>query len=233
MKRLVTLSLSIFLAFGLVVSGGLYDVYAEHPDYQVKLASVSGPDVRPQKSVPNVKQKPEPEERALINQPIITTAVPMAQPIAQPQNAAVDMSNHLEIPGIGVYRAVQTVGLNNSGEIDVPSSNVGLWNGGAQPGQNGVVFLDGHVFGVFANLKNTSVGSIFSLTWGGVVYHYRVADVQTYSLSQLNQTSNGIWSGILYKPVGGAKGLNIMTCAGQPQGNTYSHRTVVYAYQVN
>jgi sortase (surface protein transpeptidase) len=136
------------------------------------------------------------------------------------------------MPSIGVYRAVQTVGINAAGEIDVPASNVGLWNGGAQPGQNGVVFLDGHVFGVFANLKNTPVGSEFSLTWGGVVYRYRVANNQTYSLDYLRQTSNGVWASMLYTPVGGPKGLNIMTCAGSPQGNTYSHRTVVYAYQI-
>jgi hypothetical protein len=41
-----------------------------------------------------------------------------------------------------------------------------------------------------------------------------------------------LWHSILYNPVGGARGLNIMTCAGSPIGNTYTHRTVVFAYQI-
>ena len=226
MKRLLTLFASIFVAAGLVLSGGLYDVYAATPDYRVELNAVAKTEITP--------EKPEKLEKlAVVEQPVVTV-VPtyVAAPVVS-RDIGPDLSNHLEMPSIGVYRAVQTVGLNGVGEIDVPASNVGLWNGGAMPGQNGVVFLDGHVFGVFSNLKNTPVGSEFSLTWGGTVYRYRVANNQTYSIEYLQQTTNGVWAGILQTPTGGPRGLNIMTCAGQPQGNTYSHRTVVYAYQIS
>jgi len=233
MRKLLNIFISLFIATGLVVSGGLYDVYAETSDYEVQITEVAKTEVTPvepkkiEAVVEEITQSTEPVYTA----PVATTTPVYTAPIAQ--NTGPDLSNHLEMPSIGVNSAVQWVGLNSKGEIDVPASSVGMWNGGVSPGQNGVVFLDGHVFGVFSNLRNTPVGSEFSLTWGGVVYRYRVSQNSTYALSDLNNTSNGIWRGILYTPVGGTKGLNIMTCAGYPQGSTYSHRTVVYAYQIN
>jgi len=218
MKRFSRLFFSVFITVGLVASGSLYDVYAETPDYPLEFSAV-------------MKTEAELVEPAFVEQPVVNTMVRI-NTVPSTETVGPDMSNHLEIPGIGVYRAVQIVGLNAIGEIDVPATNVGLWDGGAMPGQNGVVFLDGHVFGVFSNLRSLPIGSQFSLTWGGVVYQYRVADNQTYSLDYLSQTTNGVWADILKKPVSGTRGLNVMTCAGQPQGNTYSHRTVVYAYQI-
>jgi len=234
-NRFIKFFLSLTIAATLLVSGNLYDVYAESEDYTVAFNEVTRTGIEPKIPIKVEDATTQQSVSTVSRSPDITTSTPSPQPVVSVANTppAVDLSNHLEMPSIGVYRSVITVGLNSAGEIDVPSSNVGLWNGGAQPGQPGVVFLDGHLFGVFTNLKNTTVGSEFSLTWSDVVYRYRVSDNRTYSLEDLNQTSNGIWASILRTPVGGSNGLNIMTCAGQPTGNTYSHRTIVYAYQIN
>ena len=228
MKGLFKLFASLFVAITLVLAGGLFDVYAETPKYETEFSAVKKTEKEILKT--NIEENPKTIEE-VINPNVIpspTYVAPQTTPVSVP-----DLSNHLEMPSIGVYKAVQTVGINSAGEIDVPASNIGLWTSGAQPGQNGVVFLVGHVFGVFTSLKNTQVGSEFSLTWNGLIYRYRVIDNKTYSIDYLNQTTNGVWAGILNTPKGGSKGLNIMTCAGQPQGNTYSHRTVIYAYQIN
>jgi prepilin-type processing-associated H-X9-DG protein len=230
MKKVVELVFSLVMAAGSVISGGLWDVYAENPVYEPEFGVVRGTEV----AVTAAEPEPEPEAEAVEAAPVSVVAAPAASVVSTPPRVTgPDLSNHLEMPGFGVNSAVSFVGINAAGEIDVPGNHVGMWNGGAMPGQAGVVFLDGHVFGVFSSLRNSAVGSEFSLTWGGVVYRYRVAQRETYSIDYLRNAANGVWAGILRTPVGGVRGLNIMTCAGVPQGNTYSQRTVVFAYQVD
>jgi sortase (surface protein transpeptidase) len=167
---------------------------------------------------------PEPEAvPAELVAPVIQRAA--APPVAQA------LHNHLEISAIGLNANVSPVAINGKGEIDVPAAGVGLWNGGAQPGGLGNVFLDGHVYGVFRNLHGLGAGQTIQLTWNERNYNYRVVSNSTYSLDELLANGGALWSNILYNAPSG-KGLTIMTCAGSPMGATYSHRTVVKAVEI-
>lgn len=139
--------------------------------------------------------------------------------------------NNLRIPAIAVNSSAYSVGINSLGEIAVPDSGVGLWNGGAMPGHSGNVFLNGHVFSVFSDLKNLVPGATIELAWQGTVYRYQVISNDTYSMTNLLANNYATWRNILYFAPNGHN-LTIMTCAGYPVGGTYSHRTVVRAVQI-
>lgn len=216
LKAIFSLILSVVLAGSSVAFGAVYDVYSDTPT--TKMSTMA--------PVEKVTAK-------ILEQPAKITAAPaqVAAPAAGATTKPWSCGENLAIEAIGVCAPVYAVGLNASGEIGVPNYGVGRWNGGTAPGENGVVFLDGHVFGVFSRLAELPVGATITLNLNGT-HTYRVAKNATYALDYLNDTANGVWAGILRTPVGGARGLNIMTCAGAPRGNTYDHRTVVYAYEI-
>jgi sortase (surface protein transpeptidase) len=139
--------------------------------------------------------------------------------------------NSLTISSIGVNASLVDVGLTTSRNIAAPSSSsqVGRWNGGGWPGGLGsVVFLTGHVQGVFSKLKNVTIGQTVSVTYNAKVFNYRVVYKETVNLSGINMS----------KPLsiygGGQEGLNMMTCAGTYSflTNTYSQRLTVYTVRV-
>lgn len=167
---------------------------------------------------------------------------PTTEPTAQQQTAAQQpaakvvaattpqpKSNTLYIPGIGFQAPVATVGVTVSNAIDVPASlQVGWWNGSAQPGTPGAVFLDGHVDGVFRRLSSVAVGQTVSLLYSGQTYSYRIVHKEVVPLAGIDMTQ------ALSVYGGAAEGLNIMTCAGTyiPSQGTYDQRLVVYAVRV-
>ena len=134
-----------------------------------------------------------------------------------------------------VSSPIYTVGLI-SGAIDVPSAAVGWWNGSSKPGTTGAVFLDGHSTGVFSGLKNVKIGATIDLTIGnGSVIKYKVVDRQIYEYDHKNPAAKNNTQ-FMYEALSvrsGSKGLNLMTCHGQPVGNTYSQRLVVFATQID
>jgi sortase (surface protein transpeptidase) len=105
---------------------------------------------------------------------------------------------------------------------------VGRWVGGAEPGEQGAVFLDGHVDGVFARLSGVTIGQIVSVSYGGQVYIYRVVHMETVALEGIDMRR------ALSVYGGASEGLNMMTCAGTfvPSMDTYDQRLVVYAVRV-
>ncbi|MCL2037727.1 class F sortase [Candidatus Saccharibacteria bacterium] len=131
-------------------------------------------------------------------------------------------SDRLIIPKIGLNSPLTTVGMAG-GAIDVHPSLPGRWNGSARPGSNGAVFVDGHNDGIFARLGALAVGDQIMITNGGATYTYTVVFTKVAPLESVNMAK-------ALTVYGGAKqGLNLMTCAGSPVGNTYSHRLTVYA----
>ena len=68
----------------------------------------------------------------------------------------------LLVPSLDLNVAIQPVGQNSKGEMDVPSgssSNVGWYKYGTMPGNVGSAVLDAHVFAVFKDLRYLKIGS--------------------------------------------------------------------------
>ncbi len=132
----------------------------------------------------------------------------------------------LIIPSIGLNAAIDPMGLNDKGEMDVPegtSPNVGWYKHGTIPGNVGSAVIDAHVFAAFEELRNLKVGEeVIVENADGTRLSFTVDDSEVYRLGELS-------SGQLFSRRD-ARRLNLITCAGDPtaDGSTYTHRLVVY-----
>lgn len=151
----------------------------------------------------------------------VTTTV-AAAPAPQPA----PVYDTVSIPSIGFSSRYVTVGLTSGNAIDVHPTLVGWWNGSAQPGSNGAVFLDGHNPGVFSKLPNIAVGATITINQAsGASYSYTVVHREIVMLTDVNMRT-------VLQPYGGsAQGLNLMTCMGayNPATGTTDQRLIVYA----
>ena len=133
----------------------------------------------------------------------------------------------LRIPAVGIDAPVQGVGVNQKGEMDVPSGtsdNVGWYKYGPVPGASGSAVIDAHVFAAFAPLKNVRPGDdIYVYMSDGSVRKFVVSDTQVFPLSSLSPNQ-------LFRKTSRSD-LNLITCAGSPTlgGTNYSHRLIVYS----
>lgn len=132
----------------------------------------------------------------------------------------------LIIPSIGLDTSIIGVGLNNKGEMAVPSGktqNVGWYKYGVMPGNTGSAVIDAHVFAAFSQLKNVPVGSdVYIVTNSGQKLHFVVSNAQTFALKNLS-------SDTLFASTND-KDLNLITCAGSltADHSTYDHRLIVF-----
>lgn len=130
----------------------------------------------------------------------------------------------LIIPAIGLDTEIDPMGVNAKGEMDVPdgsSDKVGWYKYGTIPGNVGSAVLDAHVFAAFEDLNKLPVGSaVFIVNSDGEKLEFRVDDANVYELGNLTP-------GTLFSRRD-ARRLNLITCAGEPVGDTYSHRLVVF-----
>ncbi|MBX4200347.1 class F sortase [Candidatus Parcubacteria bacterium] len=137
-----------------------------------------------------------------------------------------DTPVRIVIPSVKIDSPILGMGINNKGELDVPSGKtnvVGWYKYGIVPGLQGSAVLDAHVFAAFENLKNLKNGSdVYIITTSGKKLHFVVNTTKTYALGNL--------SPVTLFGLNDAKRLNLVTCAGNltPDGSTYDHRLVVY-----
>jgi hypothetical protein len=140
---------------------------------------------------------------------------------------AADAPAWIFAPAIGLLAPIEGVGTNAKGEMDVPSgytNNVGWYQYGVRPGEQGTAVLDAHVFAAFKNLDKLPIGSdIYIYMSSGRLLHYVTKASQFYALSTLSPYT-------LFAPTT-SKQLNLITCAGSLtwDGSTYSHRLIVSA----
>lgn len=133
----------------------------------------------------------------------------------------------LRIPSIGLVDPIIPVGINAKGEMDVPSgktNNVGWYEYGPTPGEEGSSVIDAHVYAAFKNLKRVSVGDDIYVTHeSGEVRHFVVRKATVYPLATLSPLTL-----FDYAP---GRWLNLITCAGSyiPSLSTYDHRLIVFA----
>ena len=180
------------------------------------------------------KEVTGPAKAANVAQAAATSPAPQAA-AQQPQSAAptpapapkpVPAYDKVSIPSIGLSSRFVTVGLTSTNAIDVHPSLVGWWNGSAQPGTPGAVFLDGHNPGVFSKLPSLTEGAQISLTKAdGQIFTYTVVHIETVMLAGINMRA------ALSPYSGASEGLNLMTCVGtyNAKTGTTDQRLVVYA----
>jgi len=160
--------------------------------------------------------------------PQAAAAQPAPKPTPKPvqAKAAAPAYDKVSIPGIGLSSRFVTVGLTSANAIDVHPSLIGWWNGSAQPGNPGAVFLDGHNPGVFSKLPSVKQGAQISLTKAsGETFNYSVVHTEVVQLVGINMRA-------ALSPYGGAsEGLNLMTCVGayNTETGTTDQRLIVYA----
>ncbi len=153
------------------------------------------------------------------------------QPIPDRDAAAYPYT--LFIPHLNLTAPVVTTGLEADGRMAVPNNftEVGLFGGGARPGEAGTSIMGAHVDnggstpGVFKHLEDLKVGDDIYVT-GTQTIHYKVTAVKVYDKNE-QQTDD-----IFYSANGSH--LNLITCHGRwlSSENTYAQRLVVFTDRV-
>jgi len=159
----------------------------------------------------------------------ISTATPVEfiDSILGETTSTIEYPTKIIIPSIKLDAPIQKVGVNEKGEMDVPSgqtNNVGWYQYGTLPGKVGSAVLDAHVYAAFANLRYVKIGdSIQVETENGKNLRFEVIDSRVYALNEAPAEM------IFHKNDGTY--LNLITCARRyiPALDTYSHRLVVFA----
>lgn len=142
------------------------------------------------------------------------------------KNMLPDYPVQVVIPDIKLNAWIQNMGINDKGQMDVPSEKtryVGWYQYGTVPGEDGSAVFDAHVTAAFKKLKNVGVGDhIYVITKEGAELDFVVEDTDVYPLAEVPAEQ-------LFNRKGG-KYLHLITCAGRKiKGNAYSHRLIVYA----
>ena len=143
---------------------------------------------------------------------------------------------HISIPKINVDTAVESVGMDSQGRMDVPKNadDTAWFSPGFRPGTNGSAVIDGHydkVTGapaVFYNLKQLTAGDDIIVTDNdGTKYTFQVDRAVPYSddnfpLQQVFAAAD-------------VPQLNLITCDGTWNKDThnYSQRMVIYSKLVS
>lgn len=140
--------------------------------------------------------------------------------------------SRLTISKLGVSAAVESVGMNEKGEMAVPQEdmNVAWYNLGFKPGENGSAVIAGHFDtrtgapAVFYNLDDLVNGDEVTVTYpDGTAYTFVVTDSTLYPYDDfpLQKVFNST----------GTPTLNLITCDGvfNTQVRSYTERLVVHA----
>ena len=136
----------------------------------------------------------------------------------------------LFIPAISVDAAIQHVGLNPKGEMDVPNStvDVGWFDLGPRPGEKGSAVIDGHFDG--ENGKQGVFAKLDKLKTGDKLY---VQDSKGISTSFVVREKRIYNPGYVYDVFSSSDSahLNLITCDGMwnDAKKSYNKRLVVFA----
>lgn len=150
---------------------------------------------------------------------------PALKPIVHPKQLA----PRLIIPSIGLNSTIIEVGINEKGEMDVPSgegNDVGWYKFGTVLGEMGSAVVDAHVFAAFRKLGEVRAGDDIYVFDNGKTLHFKVEMRVIYPLPDVPRN-------MLFER-NDAKRLNLITCAGEltKDRSTYDRRLIVYAVLV-
>ncbi len=165
--------------------------------------------------------------------PAVSVSVPTSAPHQQTQAG---IPRRLIIPKLGIDTAVEQVGLDSQGRMDIPSNNVDVawYKLGYKPGEKGGAVIDGHLDtvtgapAVFYYLANLQKGDQIMVTNDqGKTLTFVVTDNISYPFDRV--PLNRVF-GPADKPM-----LNLITCVGiwDQADRNYSNRQVVYSELVS
>ncbi len=166
-----------------------------------------------------------------------STVKPTAQVVAN-YTVPPDSPKYLSIPAINITGTrIIRLGLTNSHQIAAPDNvyDTGWYDASAKPGQNGAMFIYGHVSswttdGVFYDLKKLAAGDKIKVTRGdNRVFTYQVVTTKIYPHDSVDM--HRVLAPINAK----TPGLNLMTCTGKVITGTsdFSERLVVFTSLVS
>lgn len=186
----------------------------------------------------NTNQKVEAQVQALSRQPQDEEGgaeVPSETdaPNVDAYQVAAEMPRVITIPKLNVKARIVPVGVKETtNEIIAPTNifDAGWYNATARPGQQGAMFIDGHVHGptkpgVFNKLNQLKPGDAITVESGdGQKFTYRVVTSQSYDKDKLDM-------GMALSPIDrNVPGLNLITCDGTYDASGhYANRLVVFA----
>lgn len=192
------------------------------PNTGVEVVAVAGPTVATTTvAMSTLATTTAPVEQSVL---VATTSTPVAKKVVG------DAPFTVSIPAINLDNPVIRVGLNEKGEMDVPSGtsdNVGWYKHGPMPGEVGSAVLDAHVYAAFKNLDKLKVGDdIYVTNADGKELHFVVEETAVTKLEETSATR-------LFDRRDKVR-LNLITCAGTYSAarGTYDHRLIVYAVLV-
>lgn len=174
---------------------------------------------------------------APLQAPNINQAAPSAKKPSQHEvttySVAPDLPRTISIPAISVPQSrVISLGLTKGNQIAAPNNvyDAGWYTGSAKPGQQGAMFIYGHVSswqakGIFYNLGKLKAGDSVTITRGdGKIYTYQVVSLKTYPYNDVDMQT------VLSPVDANTPGLNLMTCTGKviKGTSTFDHRLVVF-----
>jgi sortase A len=150
----------------------------------------------------------------------------------QEQPGSGKQPKRLHIPKLGISAAVEYVGMDEKGRMDVPKNddNVAWYELGYTPGTRGNAVMAGHLDrrsgapAVFYNLEDLEVGdSIRVEAADGTEMAFTVTGKETYPDAAFPLVE-------VFGPSDTVR-LNLITCEGSynQSNRSYSHRTVVYS----
>lgn len=153
----------------------------------------------------------------------------VAEPQAAPRGTE-PLPVRLVIPTLGITAAIQHVGVNESGNMAVPSNytDVAWYRYGVSPGGTGSAVIAGHVnngfglSGVFERLGELAVGDTIYVDREDGRVAFIVTSVRSYPYQ-------AVPTDIVFNPSGSPR-LNLITCEGKwlRADRTYDQRLVVF-----
>lgn len=183
------------------------------------------------------RYNPQPVVAEPIGSPVIEveapeTKAPTGAPVATHTDYSVSANPtdpvQIIAASIGVNARINGLGNTQDGLIAVPRSytTVGWYNRGSTVGQPGPVVMVGHFTGgyggVFDKLKDIKDGDLITIKNGkNQVFTYRVTAKNEYAKDQVPMAE-------IFKKSDTSR-LEIITCSGKWQSNSYNNRVVVSA----
>jgi sortase (surface protein transpeptidase) len=146
------------------------------------------------------------------------------------QEKSYGIPKRLEISSINVDATVESVGLTPEGAMDTPvdPDNVGWYNLGPRPGEQGSAVIDGHLDkedqsrAVFADLAEVNIDDIVTVIDDqGKKLNFIVKEVRMYNAdddtNEVFNNNDGVF-------------LNLITCAGSwdKDKQNYNQRRVIF-----
>ncbi len=161
-------------------------------------------------------------------EPLVEMSLPSETPIETDiLQTEPSTPTRVRIPSINVDSRIIPMGINDKGEMDVPSGDtlgVGWYKFGTKPGNMGSPVLDAHVYAAFEDLDDLKKGErVYVTDENGIEREFVVEESTLYPYDHVPPYE-------LFERAD-KKRLNLITCAGRPtlDGSTYTKRLIVYA----